>query len=217
MPRIPRISFGILFLVALLVAIATAPTLPFLALGFFPLYARIPRQAILEHGAREAVYERIRVDPGVSTHELCAAVQIGWSTLSYHLRMLERSEMVVSVRDGRYRRFFDREGGAHANGRKAVVAAVRNPGTRTVAQAIRLRPGLSQRDLSLQLGLAPSSIHWHIRRLERTALVVARRAGHHVRYDLGPAWHEIPSSLLDPEPPSPAPPPVAALAAPQGA
>lgn len=166
-----------------------ASQIKWLAAGLFaPLYARLAPERVLDHGGRERVYAYVKQDPGVSTHELSQRVQFGWSTLSYHLRVLEKTGKVVSVRDGRYKRFFDRESGLYANGRKLALAALRNATTRRVAQAIRIGPGTTQKQLSSDFGLTPSSIHWHVQRLQEAQLLERRRDGHWVRYYPGPAW-----------------------------
>lgn len=183
---LPAAALGAL---GLLAALAWAG-LPPLLFGL-PLYARIQREHILDHRARDVVYERIRQEPGVSTHELARLVDFGWSTLTYHLRVLERAQKVIGLRDGRYKRFFDRESGRYANGRKLVVATLRHPGTRAVGRLIRGEPGLCQKEVGARLGLAPSSVHWHIARLVRARLVDPTRDGHHVRYRPGSAWADV--------------------------
>jgi DNA-binding transcriptional ArsR family regulator len=171
---------------------ATVYYWPFLkyVVGTF-LYARLPRDRILDHRGRGMVYDMVRAEPGVSTHRLAESVDFGWSTLMYHLRVLERTEKIVSVRDGRYKRFFDRESGKFANGRKFVVAVLKNEATYAIAQHILARPGITQKELSGLLDLAPSSIHWHVERLASADLLEKRRDGHNIRYYPGPAWSEV--------------------------
>lgn len=157
----------------------------------WPLYARLPKDRILDHRGRELVYERIRTEPGISTNRLARDAPFGWSTLAYHLRVLERNEKVISVRDGRYKRFFDRESGLYANGRKFVVAVLKNETTFAIGRLIRAHPGITQKGVSERFGLAPSSVHWHVERLEEAKLLEKTRDGHHVRYAPGPGWNEV--------------------------
>lgn len=158
---------------------------------FAPLYARLPKDRILEHKGRELVYERIRTEPGISTNKLARDFPFGWSTLTYHLRVLERNEAIVSVRDGRYKRFFDRESGKYANGRKFVVAVLKNDASLALGRHVLGHAGITQKELGEAFGLAPSSVHWHMERLEEAKLVDKRRAGHNVRYHPGRAWDEV--------------------------
>jgi len=163
-----------------------------------PLYARLPRDRVLEHKGRELVYDRIRQEPGISAHRLADTVDFGWSTLAYHLRVLEKTELVVSVRDGRYRRFFDRESGRYANGRKHLVAVLKNDQTLAIARAVMDAPGVTQKALAERFALSPSSVHWHVERLEAAGLLLRARDGHNVRYSPGAAWSEVDLADLGP-------------------
>jgi DNA-binding transcriptional ArsR family regulator len=189
---------------ALGLAAATAYYWPSLRCGLLgilaPLYARVPRDRVLDHAARELVYERIRTEPGVSTHKLAAGVDFGWSTLAYHLRVLERNQLIVSVRDGRYKRFFDRQSGAYANGRKHLVAVLKNETTLALARAVLDQPGVTQKTLSERFQLSPSSVHWHIERLSEAQLLEKRRDGHNVRYHPGQAWTDVRMEDVAPRP-----------------
>lgn len=161
------------------------------SLGLFPLYARVPKEQTLEHKGRELLYDLIRNEPGVSTNKLAKDVPFGWSTLTYHLRVLERNEAIVSVRDGRYKRFFDRQSGRFANGRKYVLAVLKNDATYGIAQFIREKPGSSQKEVAGSFRLSPSSVHWHVERLSEVGLVSKLREAHNVKYFPGEGWDHV--------------------------
>lgn len=157
----------------------------------FPLYARVTKEETLDHKAREQLYDLIRAEPGVSTNHLAKAVSFGWSTLTYHLRVLERNEAIVSVRDGRYKRFFDRQSGRYSNGRKFVLAVLKNDATYDIARFIREKPGSSQKEVAGSFHLSPSSVHWHVERLSEVALVQKVRESHNVKYFPGEGWDHV--------------------------
>jgi DNA-binding transcriptional ArsR family regulator len=168
------------------------PLLKFMLAGAVaPLYARVAKEHVLDHKGRELVYELVKAEPGISTNRLAARVEFGWSTLTYHLRVLERNEAIVSVRDGRYKRFFDRRSGRYANGRKNLVSVLKNDATLDIAKFILEHPGVSQKEVGEAFSLAPSSVHWHVTRLSEADLVNRARQQQRVRYFPGPAWAEI--------------------------
>jgi predicted transcriptional regulator len=162
-----------------------------LSLALFPLYARVRKEETLEHKGREVLYELIKNEPGISTNQLAKNVTFGWSTLTYHLRVLERNEAIVSVRDGRYKRFFDRTTGRYSNGRKFVLAVLKNDSTFDIARFIRDRPGSSQKEVAGSFNLSPSSVHWHVERLTEVGLVSKVREAHNVKYFPGEGWQQI--------------------------
>lgn len=191
-----------------------------LSLVMFPLYARVRKEETLEHKGRELLYELIKNEPGVSTNRLAKDVPFGWSTLTYHLRVLERNEAIVSVRDGRYKRFFDRTSGRYSNGRKFVLAVLKNDATFDIARFIREKPGSSQKEVAGNFQLSPSSVHWHVERLTEVGLVQKIREAHNVKYFPGGGWDHITiedlKALNEPAPAAatvPSPEPTAAAVA----
>ncbi len=156
-------------------------------------YARFQGPQILEHPGRQQVYDAVKANPGVSFMQLARTLGFGESTLTYHLRVLERNEFVNGVKDGRYLRYYDRQSGAYAGEKKVIASALRNPTSAAIAQEIQRRPGVAQRDLAEAFDIAPSTVNWHIRRLSGVGLVCERRDHPHTRYYLGEAWAALPA------------------------
>lgn len=166
-----------------------------------PLFSRVKRDDVLDHATRAVLYEAVKAEPGVTPHGLVERTGTGWSTVTYHLGILVRNELVVSVRDGRYRRYFDRSSGRFANGRKQVVSVLKNQTSAEIAHYIRDHPGAAQRRLSERFSLAPSSIHWHVCRLVEVGLVTKERRGQVVALLPGPAWSDLGPDELVAAPP----------------
>lgn len=145
-----------------------------------PLYARIHKDEVLEHPVRDDILTTVSDQPGISASELGRRTRCGWGTLVYHLSVLEREKMVWSTREGRHRRYFA-QGRVNYSDRDAL-GLLRNASSRRLADAVRQTPGVIQKDLSHRLGLSPSTIAWHIDRLERAGLVLKEADGRQVRY-----------------------------------
>ncbi|MBI2077582.1 MAG: winged helix-turn-helix transcriptional regulator [Euryarchaeota archaeon] len=183
------------------------PTLKYaLSAALLPLYARVPKEQTLDHKGRELLYDLVKNEPGISTNQLAKEVPFGWSTLTYHLRVLERNEAIVSVRDGRYKRFFDRASGRFSNGRKYILAVLKNDATLGIARFIKEKPGSSQKEVAGTFQLSPSSVHWHVERLNEVGLVEKIREAHNVKYFPGEAWGHVTLEdlkTLEPKPDAP--------------
>ena len=160
--------------------------------GLVAGYARVQGSKVLQHPGRSQVYDSIKATPGVSFSQLADIVPFGESTLNYHVRVLEKNEFVNVVKDGRHLRYFDRQSGLYSNDRKIAVSALRNVTTARIAGEIIQQPGIVQRDLAARFGIAPSTVHWHIRRLQQVGLVDTRRDHPHTRYFAGEAWMSLP-------------------------
>ncbi|MHB8633590.1 MAG: winged helix-turn-helix transcriptional regulator [Thermoplasmatota archaeon] len=156
-------------------------------------YARVHGEEILQHPGRAEVYELVKATPGIGFHEIAGALAVGASTLTYHLRVLERNGYVTSLKDGRYLRFFDRRSGAYARERKNAVSALRNANSAAIANHIRQNPGVAQSELAQRFEITASTVSWHVRRLSQVGLVDAHRSPTHTRYYAGEAWATLPS------------------------
>jgi DNA-binding transcriptional ArsR family regulator len=166
------------------------PRLRFAATALLlPLYSRIERQDVLEHGKRDEIYELIRATPGIHAHEIGEKALIGWGTTVYHLKLLESHGLVVSKKSGRYKRFFVNTG--EYTKKKDVYGALRNETAKKVAEFIVEHPGSSQKELCAAVGIQPSLASWHVEKLEGVGLVKRVKDGRQVRYFAGPAWAEL--------------------------
>lgn len=152
----------------------------FLVLPLVPLYAHITRSEALDNRVRERIFEAIKAEPGVSASELARRTDVSWGTTMYHLDVLEQTKMISSMRDGRYRRYF--QNGAGLTATKQVVAILRNPITERVATCVETTPGVTQKDLAAAMDMSPQALHWHLTRLVKAGVVEKRREGRLVRH-----------------------------------
>ncbi|HET6403282.1 MAG TPA: hypothetical protein VFH78_01440 [Candidatus Thermoplasmatota archaeon] len=141
--------------------------------GVVALFSRLTRARVLDHGLRAALIAAIRAAPGITPPRLQEATGAGWSTIVYHLDVLERNRLVVSTIDGRHRRYFA-VGQLHASDLpKAAVLA--NANTRAVHDLVRAQPGIRRGDIAELMGWTGAGAMFHLRRLQRAGLV--QRAG----------------------------------------
>src|SRR3972149_6933387 len=93
---------------------------------------------ILAVQARRRLCEFVRANPGFHLRELARATDLSITLADYHLRFLEKHELVSSAMDGEYKRFYPRDALGDAGGRPRAPTAggcwsggVSWPGTRT--------------------------------------------------------------------------------------
>ena len=199
-------GLGAVVLAAVGWILSQAKTASAAAGGLIAGYARVSGQEVLEHPGRQEVYERVKAFPGVSFVQLADQVSFGASTLNYHLRVLEKNEYITSVKDGRYIRFFDRQGGAYAGARKHAVSALRNTTTAAIARHIKAHPGVPQRDLAAAFGVTASTVNWHVSRLAAAGLVTRTRDAHFTRYYVSEGWGQLPADEVQRQDAAAAPP-----------
>jgi len=98
---------GVIALVSLAVY-ASSETGKYKLLGllFVPLYTKLHKDKILDHFARGRLYEYIKLNPGVTFTALKSELSMGNGTLTYHLKTLQREELIKSTKEGRNRCFY---------------------------------------------------------------------------------------------------------------
>lgn len=150
------------------------------ALTLVPGYAKLRKSELLNHKSRDGLLQLIREEPGISPPELHGRVGGGWSTVVYHLTVLEKNQLVSSLIDGRHKRFFPTE--AIDWSRRGSLAALRNARTKALYQLIEEDPGAIQAHLARRLGVSVAATQWHLERLQRAELVGGERRGRKVHY-----------------------------------
>jgi DNA-binding transcriptional ArsR family regulator len=171
-------------------AVASAALLPRFRKWWLPLLApllsRITPDRIMEHEARRHIFEIVRAESGISLHGIVAKLGLSRNAVAYHLAVFESERAIVSVKDGKYRRYF-LTGGKYVNGAKDVVATLRNAKTLRVVQFVLGHPGSIQKELCAAVATSPSATNWHITRLEKVNLIRKSRVENTVRYFTGEA------------------------------
>ncbi|HEX9816141.1 MAG TPA: winged helix-turn-helix transcriptional regulator, partial [Candidatus Thermoplasmatota archaeon] len=142
---------------------------------FVPGYAKTEKPHLFEHKTRETIADAIRQDPGITAPKLHSLTGASWSTVIYHLRILERNGLVSSLVEGRYRHYFPTDT-VHASSR-GRMAALQNQRTKEMYELLLDVPGLDRKDLASRIGISRPATYWHLERLERTGLVGRDRDG----------------------------------------
>lgn len=141
-----------------------------------PLFSRFEGPSVLKHPRRAQLHGLVCKTPGITVPDLCMATGLSRNTVLHHLRMLADQDMIVEKRMGRTAHWFE-NGGRYGREHKAAYAVLRDDRSRDVARFVLQNPGTTQGQISRALGLAPSVIHWHMRRLEDAALVQRHKEG----------------------------------------
>lgn len=145
-----------------------------------PGYAKLNREQLLNNRFRDNLAAAIRADPGITPPNLHRLVGGGWSTIVYHLAVLEKNKLVSSMIDGRHKRFFPAD--AVDWSKRGAIAALHNARTREVYRLILDDPGAYRHDLAKRLAISAPAALWHLGRLENAGLVAHDKRGRRYSY-----------------------------------
>jgi predicted transcriptional regulator len=153
-----------------------------LGLLFVPLYTKLHKDKILDHFARGRLYEYIKLNPGVTFTALKSELELGNGTLTYHLRTLEREELIKSTKEGRNRCFYITGTKVQGPGgiKDDILGALKGVDKKIYA-LIADTPGISQmeifKNLRTETNLAQRTISNHIKMMERRGIITLKRDG----------------------------------------
>jgi predicted transcriptional regulator len=138
------------------------------------LFSRITGPAVLNHKTRDQIYQLIQQRPGMYYRSILKELSLKHGTLTHHLMRLERENLVRSHRDGLRVRFFP-----------TSIGAIRTKSLTSqqiqILEAVRARPGMTQTELAMSLGMSRQAMHYHIDALRRASLIGVALAGRETR------------------------------------
>ena len=142
----------------------------------------MPTTDCLSVASRRRIYECVTTNPGAHLRELARRCTMPLGTSLYHLDYLESAGMIVSRRDGRYKRYF----GSHSIGRreKEVLSLLRHEAPRRLTQALLDRGAATQRELCDSVGVSRSTVSFHLNRLVADGVVIRTPRRPEALYDV---------------------------------
>lgn len=164
------------FAAALLVAVLTYlwPTLKQGALG---LFSRLSPDALAGHPTRQAILDAVAASPGIHFQALCRTLGKGRGVVGHHLAKLVAAGHVTQHRKGGFTCYFLKSQGAAATAGLAAVTALKAEGAQVLLQQVASTPDRSGLELAQVTGLSPSTVHYHLKRLQDAGLVLATPRG----------------------------------------
>lgn len=181
-----RFEFPILFVIGI-IAIASAALVSayrfeesfkfrFLTV-FIPLYSRLRREEVLDNEIRGMIRGYVLANPGDHFAAIRKALALKNGTLAYHLTVLEKENIVKSVRDGKFRRFFPSE-------MRILETSFPSKIEEMILEIIGDTPGITVKDIASLLGVSSPTASYHIGKLKEMSLVRGEREGMSVRHYL---------------------------------
>ena len=129
---------------------------------------------------RRRVYRFIIKYPGLHLREISRKLEIPKTTLSYHLRYLEKERFLFAKRDGRYIRYYAAK--KVGNTEKKILGFIRQETPRRIVLFLFLYPEHSRVDISKEIEKAPTTISFYLRKLTDMDIIERYRSGHTFAY-----------------------------------
>ncbi len=112
---------------------------------------------------QKKIYECIVNNPGIHFRELSRITNIQIGVLEYHLDKLERSDLITSKIDGKYRRYYAIN--IHSPGERYLLGILRQDIARKIVIIILEKKLVSARDINKELKLTNASLVYYLKKL----------------------------------------------------
>jgi predicted transcriptional regulator len=176
--RQPTVVLGGGLSLVLILALAMTESGKYFLFRLFlvPLYTKLKKEDVLDHFVRGQIYGLIRLQPGAHYNFIKKKLDIKNGVLSYHLSTLEREGYILSEMDGIYKRFYPN----HVKFEVDYPIFLSKIQERIV-DFIKSKPGLTQKEVALELGLSTSTANDNIQVLSQAQILELRRDGKRTR------------------------------------
>ena len=139
---------------------------------------------ILSVQARRGLYEFVRRNPGHHLREIARLQNLSTTLAEYHLRFLEKHELISSAMDGEYKRYFPRylvgdreEIPALTDRQKVILGYLRQPIPLAVLMFLMEHESGMHKEILARTTVGPSTLSHHLKKLLDAEVIARVTAG----------------------------------------
>ena len=137
------------------------------------MFTRIKKDEGLDNFERERIYGFIENNPGTHYTEIMKNLGIGNGTLSHHLHMLEKINMIKSRQQGLRHRTFYIISEQYSDEEIFRVTTLQS----NIINLIKEKNGISEKEIRLKLGEKQQTINYNIKILQRKNILRLEQRG----------------------------------------
>ncbi|SFM68984.1 winged helix-turn-helix transcriptional regulator [Methanolobus profundi] len=119
---------------------------------------------------RKRIFETIQSSPGIHLRELERVLGMAVGNLQYHLHYMEKKNLIYSIKDEQFIRYFVRDKELSADERM-ILSFLRKKACRHILIILMEAPGANNKAISSSVGLSPSTVSWHLNKMVASGVV----------------------------------------------
>lgn len=173
--QIVTAGIGMIAVLGMAILITTETGRYWTGLVISPLFLRTKR--ILDNKTRNALHSHVVENPGIHYTALRDELGLSNGVAAYHLSVLERENLIKSVRDGKLRRFYPAEARLPDDERRSPEET-----REAIIEMVRRNPGIYQIEIMEELGLDRDSASYYLRELVKEGRLVDAKEGRYTVY-----------------------------------
>ena len=125
-------------------------------------------------GTRDRIYRAITKNPGLHFRELQRRTELATGSLQYHLDYLTKRNLVKSVKQGKFVRYYS-AGGAQLGEDETLMNLLRQESLRKIVLFLLTKKSATNLSISSAVELSPSTVSWHLSKLVSNGIVGTRK------------------------------------------
>jgi predicted transcriptional regulator len=126
---------------------------------------------------RERTFALLREYPGLHVREVARRANLSEALALYHLDALVALGLLESRSDSGFRRFYPVKGPAPSDADKPLLALLRQPAPLSICLLLLEVPQASHQEITESLGLAKSTVSYHLAKLRDAGVIVVGENG----------------------------------------
>jgi predicted transcriptional regulator len=133
---------------------------------------------VLAVRTRKDLYDFVRKNPGFHLREIARALGLSITLADYHLRFLEKHDLVSATMDGEYKRYYPRSLPGDTDARPAltdpqkhVLAFLRQPVPLKILAFLMERESATHKEILGYVSVSPSTLSHHLKKMYAARLL----------------------------------------------
>jgi len=138
------------------------------------------KEDALELATRRAIYQYIKACPGAHLRKIHRAVNLPFGQVLYHLNYLEKNDLIVVKKDGKFNRYF----GKNLMGRKEkeIISILRHDVPRRIAILLLFKPRMTHKEILQYVDISPSTLSFHLNKMVESEIITRESRGRESLY-----------------------------------
>lgn len=148
-------------------------------------------EEILELETRREKYDLLVKFPGLHMREIHRRLNMPIALVEYHLRMLEKSEVIMSIEEGGYKRYYPEPAWDEEDWRiklgyqeRKILAVLRQKIPLQITLFLLKEKRALHNEISDYLNISPSKLSFHLKKLTNLGVVRHARRGEEKGYSI---------------------------------
>ena len=136
---------------------------------------------VLELEARRKIYDVVRKFAGSHFREIKRKSRLSTGSIKYHLNYLTKHGLIKEERDGNNLRYYPKEFGSE---NKKLLGLLRQKSIRKIILFILTHNDCNHEQIVQFVGLSPSTVSWHLKKLEESNIIGFKKQGRKTAYNV---------------------------------